>query len=349
MDLRSFIDVLSKQGRLKRIGREVDWRFEIGEITRDDQQPLLFENVKGYPKARVFTNGLSHVELIGLALGLDFRWNRPAIIREIKERAKNPRAPGIVENGPVLENVVQGGDIDLSQFPVPHWNVHDAGRYIGTWHINVSEDPETGARNVGVYRMQLLGPKQATVNTCPGSHLALHLAQAEKLGRALPMAVCIGVSEAIVMAAAAACPYGFDEYELAGALQANSVQLIKCQTVDLEVPADSEIVIEGFIQPGVRVQDGPYFDYAGKTNTNPNAFLFEATRLAFRDDPIFRGTAVGVAGAEDHQLFAILAQLNMVDFHGRRSRQIVQNQFLKSRLFRAFQVAGRLGNFSLGN
>jgi UbiD family decarboxylase len=346
MDLRSFIDLLATQGRLRRIEREVDWKFEIGGISRESQQPLLFENVKGYPKARVFTNGLSRVELIGLSVGLECSQGQRQVIREIKERAKNLVAPEIVETGPVLENVVECGDIDLSRFPVPQWSTHDAGRYLGTWHINVSKDPETGARNVGVYRMQLLGPKQATVNTSPGSHLALHVTKAEKLGRALPMVVGIGVSEAMVMAAAAACPYGFDEYELAGALQSRSVKLIQCQTVDLEIPANSEIVIEGFIQPGVRVQDGPYFDYAGKTNTNPNAFLFEATRVMFRHEPIFRGTAVGVPGAEDHQLFAVLSHLNLVDFHGRRSRQILQNQLLRNRFFRAFQVAGRFGGFS---
>ena len=132
MDLRSFIDVLSKQGRLRRIEREVDWRFEIGAITRENQQPLLFEKVKGYPRARVFTNGLSGVELIELALGLDHSHNRKQIIEEIKKRAKNPLAPKIVATGPVLENVVPSSDIDLFQFPVPQWSTEDACRYIGT-------------------------------------------------------------------------------------------------------------------------------------------------------------------------------------------------------------------------
>ena len=145
------------------------------------------------------------------------------------------------------------------------------------------------------------------------------------------------------MAAGAAYPCGRDEYDLAGSLQNESVQLIKCRTVDIEVPADAEIVIEGLIKPGVRVQDGPFFDYAGKLNTNRNAFLFEATRLTYRNNPILRGTAVGVPGAEDHQMFSVLAGLNLADFHGSRRRQQIQNQFLKKRLFRAFQWAGRVG------
>ena len=135
------------------------------------------------------------------------------------------------------------------------------------------------------------------------------------------------------------------QYQFAGGLETEPLQLLKCETVDLEVPANAEIAIEGLIKPGERVQDGPYLDYAGKANTNPKAFLFEATRLMFRNNPVFRGTSVGIPGAEDHQLFSVLARLNLVDFHGRRSRQLAQNQFLKKRFFRAFQFAGRLGGF----
>jgi len=343
MDLRAFIDLLSTQGHLKRIEREVDWKFEIGSITREHRVPLLFENVKGYPGRRVFTNGLSNAGLIALALGLDPKQDPKIIISEARTRLQNPLAPTTVKSGPVLQNVVPAPNVDFLTFPVPQWSTQDAGRYLGTWHINVTKDPETGARNVGVYRMQVLGPKQATVSTSPTSDLGRHVAKAEKAGRALQMAIAIGVSEAIMIAASAACPYGFDEYEFAGGLETGPLQLLKCQTVDLEVPADSEIAIEGFIKPGERVQDGPYLDYAGKANTNPNAFLFEATRLMFRNNPIFRGTSVGLPGAEDHQVFSLLAHLNLVDFHGRRSRQRVQNPLLKKRLFRAFQFAGRLG------
>ncbi|MGB0103955.1 MAG: UbiD family decarboxylase [Candidatus Sulfotelmatobacter sp.] len=259
-----------------------------------------------------------------------------------------PVKPRLVETAPVLDNIVHAREVDLLKLPVPRWSNHDGGRYLGTWHINVTKDPEAGSRNIGVYRMQLLGPKHATVSASPGSHLSQHFARAEKEGRPLPMAVAIGVSEAVVMAAAAAYPDGMDEYELAGGLQQEPVQLVRCQTVNLEVPAQSEIVIEGLIQPGVRVQDGPYFDYTGKPNTNPNAFLFEATQLMFRSNPIFRGTSIGVPGAEDHQLFALLAELKLRDFHGSRVKRLVQDLLLKRRLFRTFQLAGKLGAKSGG-
>jgi len=343
MDLRHFIQVLEDAGHLARVPEEIDWKFDIGAMTRQNRTPLLFENIKDYPDQRVFTNGLCDSTSIALALGLEFRATRKALITEAKRRRVTPIKPILVDTGPVLENIVQARDINLLKLPVPQWSNYDAGRYIGTWHINVTKDPETGSRNVGVYRMQLLGPKQATVSASPGSHLSQHVAKSEKEGRPLPMAVAIGVSEAVVMAAAAAYPYAMDEYDLAGGLQQEAVQLIQCRTVNLEVPAQSEIVIEGLIQPGVRVQDGPYFDYTGKPNTNPNAFLFEATQLMFRSNPIFRGTSIGRPGAEDHQLFAFLAELNLVDFHGSRVKRVVQDLLLKQRLFRTFQLVGKMG------
>ncbi len=341
--LRHFIQLLSDNERLVRVKKATDWRFEIGRMTRLSRSPVLFENIKEYPGQKVFTNGLSDIDSIALALGLECGHSQQSLLAEARHRIARPIKPRIVQSGPVLENIVSAGELNLLDLPVPHWSYKDRGRYLGTWHINVTKDLETGSRNIGVYRMQMLGPRQATVSASPNSHLARQFAKAEKEGRPLPMAVAIGVSEAVVIAAAAAYPDGMDEYDLAGALQQAPVPLISCQSAPLEVPANSEIVIEGAIQPGVRVQDGPYFDYTGTPNTNPNAFLFEATRLMHRSNPIFRGAAIGVPGAEDHQLFAFLAALDLVDFHGSRLKQKVQNFLLKQRLFHAFQFSGKIG------
>lgn len=341
-DLRQFIDVLAAHGLLRRVPESVDWKFELGEMTRKSHAPLLFENVKGYGGHRVFTNGLTSFSAIALALGLRPDQSRSSAMRSIKTRIERPLKPLLVNHGPALENVVAREQIDFLKFPVPQWSREESARYLGTWHINVTRDPATRARNLGIYRMQVLSRNQATVSTSSRSHLSRHLAEAEKQGRALEMAVAIGVAEPVMMAAAASCPYGADEYDLAGSLSGQPVQLIKCRTVDLEVPANAEIVIEGFIHPGERVQDGPYFDYAGKPNTNRSAYLFEATALTFRNNPIFRGAAIGHPGAEDLQLFALLSEVGLLDFHGSRARHRVQNYLAKMRLFRAFQFAGRI-------
>ena len=337
--LRAFIDAVERAGRLVRVEEPVHWRHELGRMARASKSPLLFENIVDYPGQRVFTNGLRDVSLIGIALGLGTRWGRDELINEARHRAALQIAPQIVEHGPVMENVMDGQAVDLTLFPVPHWNEQDCDRYIGTWHINVTCDAETGARNVGLYRMQILGPRRATVSTSPGSHLARHVAKAERTGDALAMAMAIGVGEATIMAAAAGCPLGVDEFAVAGGLRGWALDLVRCGAVDLEVPADAEIVVEGFIHPNVRVQDGPYFDYTGTVNTNPNAFLFEATRIMHRDGAIFRGTSIGVPGAEDHQLMSILAEIKLLDFHGSNVKKNFQDMVLRERFRRWTQAS----------
>lgn len=332
--LRGFIEVLEQAGRLTRVQELTHWKYDLGQMTRDRKSPLLFENVVDYPGQRVFTNGLRDCGLIALALGLPPDFSRVELIAEAKRRMAGPVPPRTVAGSPPGVKILTEGEVDLLALPVPHWNMEDIGRYLGTWHINVTKDADTGIRNVGVYRMQLLGHNQATVSTSPSSDLARHVKRAESRGRALPMAVAIGVSEAVVMAAAAGCAYGTDEFELAGALQQQPVDLIHCATADLEVPADSEIVIEGFLHAHARIPDGPYFDYTGAASVNPHAYLFEATRLMLRDEFLFRGTSIGVPGAEDHQIFAILAEIGLLDFHGSDIKKSLQKQILRQRLRR---------------
>ena len=342
MELRTFIDALSRHGLLTRVTREVDWKFELGALVRSHRGPLLFENVKDYPGARVFANGISGLVAIGLALGLPSGISRKDLVHELQRRRRGRFKPQFVNSGPVMENFLAGDEIDLFRLPVPHWHPSDAGRYIGTWHVNASRDPDTGCRNLGVYRMELLGPRLATISTYQSSHLGMHVAKAERQGRPLEVAVVIGAPECVVMAGAAALPNGQDEYELAGALEQQSIELVPCRTIKMEVPASAEIVIEGVIRPRERVNDGPYFDYLAQPTSNPSAFLFEASGLMFRNQPIFRGASIGVPGAEDQQLFVALAYMGLWDFKQSAAKRSVQSFLLKRGMFRAFMVAGRI-------
>jgi 2,5-furandicarboxylate decarboxylase 1 len=343
MDLRDFIEKLRTRGQLRCVSREVDWKYELGEITRNQLEPLLFENIKDYPRHRVFTNGLIDARAIGTALGLETGISRGELIRQMQKRVAAPIPPSHVDSYPSFENDFEGDEVDLLKLPVPYWNRSDAGRYIGTWHVNISRDPENGATNLGVYRMQILGARQATISTSSKSHLGIHFAKAEAMNKPLEVAVAIGVSEPVFIAAAAGYPSGKDEYQLAGALQGESVSVGKLPGTDLDVPSQAEILISGDLVPGARVLDGPYFDYAGKATANPKAFLFEAKRLMFRNNPIFRGAIVGHPRAEDLQLFSVLSEVGLFDFHGSRLRRSLQILFLKGQMFRAFQFAGRIG------
>lgn len=340
MDFREFIDCLYGEGLLKRVTEPVDWKYEIGRIARNIKGPVLFDNIKDYNGCRVFAGGFSSVRSIAIAMGINKEAGFNELASIVKLRLKNRIVPIVV--GSAEKRVVTGGDkVNLYSLPVPWWHYRDGGRYIGTWHINISKDPVSLSRNCGVYRMQLLSSNQTTVSVSPQSHLGKNISVAEKIGKDLQMAVAIGVDEAIVMAGGASVPFGVDEYEVAGALQEKPVELIKCITVDLEVPANAEYVLEGVIKCGVRVNDGPYFDYTGVSNINKNAHLFEVKAITRRTGPVFRGMSVGVSGAEDHLLFRLLTHGRLVDFHGSPLRQRVQNFFLKYGYYRMFQFTGR--------
>lgn len=343
MELREFISTLEKYGYLRKIKNPVNWKYEIGEIARQNHtQPLLFENIADYPGCRLFTGGFSRIEHLGINLRLKMPVNRKSILAHIRQGLKNPMEPLYVQDCP--DCLYKDADeVNLYELPVPWWNPLDGGRYIGTWHLNITKDPFTGKRNAGVYRMQMLSRNHTTVSVSEKSHLAMHMKNAEKQGKDLEMAVAIGVDEVLVLAAASSVPFEYDEFSFAGALRGEGVKLRQCKEVCLEVPFEAEYVLEGKIKCGIRVTDGPYLDYAGKPGINPSAYLFEVRSISCRADAIFRGMAVGRAGAEDHKLFSILSALNLVDFHGSALRQRVQNFFLRYQMFSLFQLSGRLG------
>jgi 4-hydroxy-3-polyprenylbenzoate decarboxylase len=192
--------------------------------------------------------------------------------------------------------------------------------------------------------MQVIDSRHATVSVSAYSHLQRHLSVARCRGEGLPMAVAIGVAEAVVMAGAAALPYGVNELAFAGALQGRPLLLAPCETIPCLVPVDSQYIIEGHIHPRERVCDGPFFDYTGRPSVNPSAYLFEVSAIRHRPNPVFRGAAIGLPGAEDHELYSYLAGCNLVDFHGNRLRNRLQRHLFAARSFRLLQLSGRLSS-----
>lgn len=348
-DLRDFISSLHQQNELLTIDQIIDWKYEIGDkikqVCSGSKKPpaILFKNIKEYPNFSIFTNGLATYSKIALALGLDHNTSFRNIIKILNKRMSNPIEPVIISSGPVQENVLLDDKLDLYNLPVPWWNRSDAGRYIGTWHLNVTKDPHNGKRNVGCYRMQLTGTNSIAFSVSPKSDIMTHIIENEKLDQSLEMAVVIGVQESLLMVAGAALPYGVDEYAIAGGLEEKAVELVKCKTINLEVPANSEIVIEGKTVKGKRVKEGPFLDYAGIPSVNPRAPLFEVSCIMYRNNPVFRGSMVGYPGAEDHILYSLIAQSDYFNFHGSNLRNKVQKLLLKRRLFKLFQLTGRVG------
>ncbi len=302
-DLRELVEKLEELGELKRIKQEVDWKYEIGGWThylcnlKPSGPAALFENIKGYDKSyTVLSNVLSTYRRMAVALGLDPDISNEELITVFRDRLKGRIKPVVVDTGPVMQNVHFGADIDLCEFPVPWWHPRDGGRFIGVWHGVVSRDPGTGMTNIGMYRVQVQGRDKCTIGFLPGQHIGMHFAKKETGRQPLDVALVIGADEVFSVIAATGIPYGVEEYDVIGSVRGEPLPLVKCNTVDLLVPATAEIVIEGRLHTDVqhRMPEGPFGEYlghhGGSVRMRP---VMEVTCVMHRNNPIFRGSLTG--------------------------------------------------------
>jgi UbiD family decarboxylase len=342
MNLRECIDNLRNESLLVEINREVDWKYEIGTICRDTiDAPLLFTNIKDYKGTILFTGGFSSVKSICTVLEIEKKQTLKQIGDSIRERLHKKEIPRLIEKTYTQNGFVSSTPHNLFKLPVPWWDKRDCGRYIGTWHANITKDIDSKIRNVGIYRMMIIDENHTTLSVSINSHLAQQFLTAEKRGMDLEMVTAIGAQEDVVLAASAATPSGIDELEIAGSILRQPVSMGLCETIDLEYPIDSEIILEGRLKAGVRVTDGPFADYTGIASSNRNALLYEVTAMHCKDNCIFRGMAVGKPGAEDHKLLSVLASIGMMNFHGSELKNRIQTLLLRNQLFRLFQLSGR--------
>ncbi len=303
-DMRDWINYLESENQLKRVTSEVDWDEEIGAICRKvsskEGPALLFENIKGYQSARcrrLFTNGLGSRSRVALALGLPLKSDDRTITSTFKDMYSGRVEPKRVDSGPVKENILTGKDVDLYQFPIPLWNGVDGGRYINTHCSTVTMDPETKLMNVGTYRGMIGSKNTIPVLLSASQHWGHHFAKYTKLGKEMPVAVVYGWDPTLLIASCAPLMHhDCSEYEIVGSMRQEAVELVKCETSDLWVPASAEIVIEGKISsdPKTFEMEGPFAEYVGyyggQARPKP---VIRVECITHRNDPIFRGGLEG--------------------------------------------------------
>jgi 4-hydroxy-3-polyprenylbenzoate decarboxylase len=305
-DLRTWIAKLEKENLLKRISAEVDWNLEIGSITRkvtsEEGPALLFENIKDHQNTwgrKFFTNGIGSEQRIALALGLDRNAGYKTIVRTIKDRLFKLTKPKITTTGPVKENIVGEDKVDLYQFPAPKYHQKDGGRYINTFASIVTKDPDSGDYNIGVYRGMVVDKNKIGVLLVATQHWGFHYAKYIAKGEPMPVAVVYGWDPSLFFVSSMPVqhrfvPYG--EYEHCGGLMGSPVELVKCETNDLLVPASAEIVMEGFVSPDPQdfVMEGPFGEYPGYYGgaRSPKPAI-QVKCITFRNDPILRGLLEG--------------------------------------------------------
>ena len=299
-DLRKWIDQLESEGDLKRITAKVDWDDEISQIIRkvyvQNGPALLFENIKDHENTfsrKLFTNGLGTQSRVNLMLGLPKTASPTEAVLTIRKRMKKPVPPVRVKTGPVKENIIRGKDVDLFQIPVPKWHPLDNGRYINTFNATITRDPDTGLNNAGVYRGTILGKNKIGVLLMPMKDWGITYTKYQAMGKAMPVSFVYGWDPALIPVAGS--PVTGPEYDLAGALRQEPVELVKCETSDIEVPASAEIVVEGFMSPDPNTYEieGPFGEGSGFYGEARKRPVVEVTCITHRNDPIYRGSLVG--------------------------------------------------------
>ncbi|MCE5284856.1 MAG: menaquinone biosynthesis decarboxylase [Pelosinus sp.] len=340
-DLREFIAALEERGWLKRITASVDCELEITEIADrvsklqgDKNVALLFENVKGYD-VPVLINAFGSMERMALALGaasvdevaeeirtilkLPFisMQNKLELVKIVPTAKRVINFPKYVKSAPCKEVIIKD-QASLDKFPILKCWPGDAGRFI-TLPLVFTKNPLNGKRNVGMYRLQVYDGQTT------GMHWHIHKNGAEnyeayrKLGRdRIEVAVAIGGDPVLTYAATAPLPKDIDEMVFAGFLRKKSVELVKCETVDVEVPASAEIILEGYVKMDELRREGPFGDHTGYYSLADDYPVFHITCITHRKNPIYPATIVGKPPMEDcyiakatERLFLPILQLQM--------------------------------------
>jgi 2,5-furandicarboxylate decarboxylase 1 len=284
LGFRSFLETLEKNGELTRISKVVSTEYEMaGVIEALGEKPVLFENVKesGIP---VIGGLLSSKALIGIALNL----KKEYLLHNLSSAIENPLPPEIVANGECQEVVEPA--VDLTTLPIMRYTEKDGGKYIAS-AVSIVRDPELG-RNMCFHRLMLIGKNRfvARIVEERGTDTAL-----KKAGGELDVAICIGNSTAVLLAAATSLPKGVDELGMANALE--RTELVKCKTIDLEVPKDCEIVLEGRITKE-KAAEGPFLDTTGTIDKIRQQPVVEIKCITHREKPIYQTL---LPGRHEHQ------------------------------------------------
>jgi UbiD family decarboxylase len=294
MDLREFLKVLEEEHELQKIKLEVDPKHELGAICkihneRPNSPALLFENVKDQ-KIPVVGQLLASDRRVALALGL----SQENVFNETVQRASNPIAPKLVSKGASQDIVLEGADVDLTKLPLCTNNPRDGGPYITAGHV-IIKDAEYGM-NLSIYRMMLVSKNEVTLRFTPGHDGYDFMKNAEKRGqKKFEVAVCIGVPPAVYVASQFEPRIGVYELDIAGGLVGEPVEVVKCRTIDLEVPALAEIVLEGELTiPAKTGDEGPFGEFCGYTTAQvPNERIMTVKAVTHRKNPVYHNIWLG--------------------------------------------------------
>lgn len=297
---RHFIEALEESGDLVRVKEETDWDLEAGAFVRYSNEKkgpaILFEKIKDYPVGySIFGSPLGTYRRLAIALGL-----KPDVsVREVQaafeKGIEHPIKPIIVDSGRCKEKIFTGAKADLFRLPSPLIHDGDGGRYIGTWHMLVTKDPDSQWTNWGMYAMMIYNRNHIVGAWRPASDLGKILASKYfSRGKPMPFAAVIGADPLSALASITPFGIGQNEVDYAGGLIGSPLELVKCETNDLLVPAHAEIVLEGEILPNLEEQHGPFGEHPGYRIPADRRPVCCIHAITHRRDPILTMTNPGV-------------------------------------------------------
>lgn len=316
--LEDFINTLEKEGDLVRISEEVDPNLEITEIAdrcvKNGGPALIFENPKG-SDIPLAINLFASERRMALALGVDNLreiadritdvikpeiptgfMDKLAMLPKLKEIAS--AGPKYVNKAPCQNVVLKGDEVDLTRLPVLTCWPEDGGPFI-TLGQCFSKSPVDGRRNIGLYRLQVYDRNTTGMHFHPPKGMGVHFREAGERGERLPVSVAIGTDPTTLYSATAPVPDGIDELLFAGFIRKKPVTMVKCVTNGLEVPAESQIVLEGYVEPGDYRTEGPFGDHTGYYSLTEEFPVFHVEAVTMKKNPIYAATVVGPPPMED--------------------------------------------------
>lgn len=308
-DLRSFLDALDAGGQLLRISDEVQAEPDLAAAANaagrigDTAPGLYFDDIAGFTNAKVALNTLGSWPNHAIALGMDPATSTRAQVAEfIRRWDAFPVEPERREDAPWRANTVQGDDINLFDLlPLFRLNDGDGGFYLDKAAV-VSRDPDErdsfDKQNVGIYRMQVKGPRHLAIQPVPVHDIAIHLHAAEQRGEDLPIAITLGNDPIITLMASTPLRYDQSEYEMAGAIRQSPYPIATAPLTGFDVPWGSEVVIEGVIESRRRELEGPFGEFTGHYSGGHSMPVIRIDRISYRTDPIFESLYLGMPWTE---------------------------------------------------
>ncbi len=319
-DLRQWLEQADRLGEVRHV-KGASWEEDIGlaaeAVLRAENGPcVLFDEVPGCPKGfRLLLNmfaGVRRNMTFGFADHLT-KWELSDNYRLAYLRDQKSIEHEYVATGPILENVLEGDDIDVTKFPAPVWHEKDGGRYIGTGTFSITRDPEEGWLNAGAYRAQVHDAKTVGVVMARGHHGFLHREKYWKRGEPLPIVMVLGGDPISFFYGGVEAPYGVFELDLVGGMRGRAIQMVKGRHTGLPIPANAEVVLEGFVYPDRTMMEGPFGEwsghYAGGARQMP---VIDIKAIYHRNDPILLGVPPMGGGPDEMARYRAVMRSAMI-------------------------------------